>query len=665
MLRDVLFRLRDQWPWSLGVPAVVLGCLFGSMRGTQSVDAESPHPASSRIPQTKAASLDGAAIRLSDLNDKPHTLSAEKHPRGCGLVFLSTECPIARRSLPEIGRLQKQFRKQGLPVYGVISDRSVTRAAAKKWRAEFKIDFPVLFDASGELAAALRPTHTPEAFVLDAHTRVAYRGRIDDFFKSVGRARQNVTNREFHDALQAVAAGRRPAVRYRKPVGCPVENVEPASAGGKVTYCRDVAPILYRNCVTCHRPGEVAPFSLTKYADAAKRAGWLSKVTKTGLMPPWNAKRGFGHFQDERLLTKAEIATLAAWAEAGAPQGDVSDLPERPKFTTGWALGKPDMVIRMPKPVQVPAGGADLFRFISIPLDLPEDRHVAAIDFRPGNPLVVHHAIVAVAPQAFIKNFGASAEMPAFDPVRDGLPRIVKLIRQARSGNQNLNFGLLGAWVPGMRPYRHPAGHGIPLKKDATLLLQMHYAPSGKPETDQSEVALYFCKKPVKRTVGGVALNKMNLNIPAGASKHRVETSLTLPVDVTLLGIAPHMHLLGREMKVTATRPDGTTEKLIWVDDWNWNWQGQFRYAKPIRLPKGTRVDLKAVYDNSAKNPANPHSPPKNVRFGRKTTDEMCICFLQLAFDRPADQQAVRRAALKNVLSQFGGRFRGLLRLMD
>ncbi|QDU98975.1 redoxin domain-containing protein [Lignipirellula cremea] len=605
----------------------------------------------------EAGRVDLAAFHPSDIDGKSQTLFVPGSTAGVGIVFLSTECPVARRYLPEIGRLAEQFAGQGITVYGVISDRSVTRAAAKRWQSEFQIEFPVLFDASGELAAGVQPTHTPEAFVFDAAGGLVYRGRIDDFYGGVGRPRLKASRFEFRDALQAAVDGRKPAVAYAEPVGCPVEDVRTAAAEGDVTWCRDVAPILFQNCVACHREGAVAPFALTRYEDAARRAAWIAEVTRQRRMPPWKARPGFGHFQGERFLNQDEIATLAAWAKADAPQGDAADLPPTPSFPDGWLLGKPDMVVRMPQAIEIPADGADVFRYIAIPLDIPEDKYLSAVDFHAGNPLVVHHAIIAAGPEGFFEEMTAGAEMPGFDPLKDGLPRWLRL--QQRGGK---GFQLLGAWAPGSRPFRFPDGVGAPLRKGSTLLLQVHYAPSGKPETDQSEIAFYFCRTPVTRMAGGVGLNVMNLKIPAGEAEHRVSTSMTLPVDATLLGLGPHMHLLGRQMKVTAVKPDGTVEPLIWVDDWDWNWQGQYRFARPIRLPQGTRLDLEAVFDNSANNPANPHTPPQLVRFGRKTTDEMCLCFLQFALDEPEDQQALRKAMFRTVMGQFGSRFRLLFR---
>lgn len=663
--------MRTRLPLALGILACVAflsGLVISATRAQTSNKNDDKTVApqktiESKTTQSTTEKVDFDSLRIGDIDGRQQNI-LPKNAKGVGLVFLSTECPIARRYLPEIGRLAKQFHKDGVNVFGVIADPSATRAAAKKWQTEFSLEFPVLFDASGELAVQAQPTHTPEAFVFNAQGELVYRGRIDDFFGDVGRSRQRVTKREFADALKAVANDQRPTISYRKPVGCPVETTITNAKKDTITYCRDVAPIIYQNCAGCHHDGAVAPFPLMSYQDAAKRANWLAEVTKTGLMPPWNAKPGFGHFQDERILTEREIATLSSWAKAGAPLGNKEDLPPTPVFSNDWKLGKPDLVVKMPKAVTIPADGPDVFRVITLPLNLPEDRDIAAVDFRPGNPLVVHHAIIAMAPKEMVANL-KETEMPGFDPIKDGLPRLLKMAHLSKDNSGKANFGGLGAWVPGMRPYRMPDGMGIPMSKDACLVLQMHYYPCGKVAEDQSEVAIYYCDKPAKRKVAGFALNMLNLKIPAGEAKHLVKTSLTLPVDATLLGVGPHMHLLGKEMKVTATLPDGKVENLIWIENWDWNWQGQYRFAEPVRLPKGSRLDLVARYDNSADNPANPNTPPKLVQFGRKTTDEMCLCFFQVALDRPEDQAILRRAAFQNMLRQFGNRFGGLLGLSE
>jgi hypothetical protein len=399
-----------------------------------------------------------------------------------------------------------------------------------------------------------------------------------------------------------------------------------------VTYTKDVAPILFAHCAGCHRPGEIGPFPLLTYKDAAKRADFLKDVVSERRMPPWKAEPGFGSFHDERRLTDAEITTIARWADTGAKEGDARDLPP-PKFTDGWQLGEPDLVLKMAEPFTVPAGGRDVFRCFVLPTNLAEDRSVAAVEFRPGNRRVVHHALF------FLDSTGAARHKE--EAPGKGFPGF--------GGPGFLPTGTLGGWAPGATPRPLPDGMGRPLAKGSDLVLQVHYHPTGKEEQDQSQIGIYFTKKPAEKVVSGIPLLNRKIYIPAGIERHKETATFTTPVDVEVIGIAPHMHLLGREMKVTATTPDGKVVPLVWVKDWDFNWQGQYQYREPIKLPKGTRFDLEAVYDNSEKNARNPNSPPKKVTWGEQTTDEMCLCAVQVVTKNAADRRALLLEVLRSV----------------
>lgn len=560
-----------------------------------------------------------AAHKVLDTAGAVHQVGATAAP-GMAVVFLSTECPISNRYVPTLNRLAKEFRERGVPLYGVVSDATTTRRRAAEFAEEFRLEFPLLFDASGALAKAYRPTHVPEAFVLDHEGEVVYRGRIDNRWAEVGRERTVITKHDLRDALAAVAEGETPATRKTEPVGCyfevPPEDVKSA----KVTYARDIAPILQANCVKCHREGEVAPFPLTSYEDAAKRARWIAEVTRTRLMPPWKIAPNFGHFKDERRLSDDEIALLAAWSEAGAPKGDPADLPPPREFPEGWQLGEPDLVLEMPEAFTVPADGKDIYQHFVLPVELPENVMVQAVEFQAGNPGVVHHAIFYLDKSGRARKLDAQEPGPGY----------------SRFGNPGFSpSGTLGGWAPGLVPRRSPEGTGRPLAKQCDFVMQIHYHPSGKAETDRSRVALYFAKEPVEHRIRTKFVINHRLAIPPGKKRFRVTADYTVPVDVELLSVLPHMHLLGQEMKVVAKLPDGTTEPIVWVTDWDWNWQGQYHYVEPLFLPAGTELELEAFYDNSANNPANPNSPPQLVKWGPQTTDEMCVCFFELIVHKP------------------------------
>jgi hypothetical protein len=413
-----------------------------------------------------------------------------------------------------------------------------------------------------------------------------------------------------------------------------------ALADDEVTYTKHVAPILFKHCASCHRPGEIGPFPLLTYADASKRAKFLKEITSDGRMPPWKAAPQDHAFRDERRLTDEEKRTIARWADGGSKEGDAKDLPAPPKFPEGWQLGTPDVVLKMAKPFTVPATGRDVYRCFVIPIPTDADRTVAAVEFRPGNPKVVHHAIF------YTDALGQGRKK---DPDGSGYA--------SYGGPGILPTGGLGAWAPGATPRFFPDGMGLYLRKGSDLVLQVHYHPSGKEEPDQSQVGVYFTKKPAEKVVTGIAIASRTLNIPAGAKEHRVSAqSEPLPVDANAVAVAPHMHMIGRKMKVTAALPEGGSLQLIDVQDWDFNWQGAYQFEKSVRLPKGTVIKVEAVYDNSKDNPQNPSDPPKPVRWGEQTTDEMCLLGVQVVADSAADLRqiaAMRSARLGGAI--FGG----------
>ena len=421
----------------------------------------------------------------------------------------------------------------------------------------------------------------------------------------------------------------------------------PAFAEGP-TFNKDVAPILRKNCAGCHRPGEVGPFSLIDYKDAAKRSGFLGEIVASRRMPPWSPEPGFGEFHDARRLTDPEIKTITDWAAAGAPEGNPKDLAEPPKFPEGWQLGTPDLVLKVPSSFEVPSNGRDVTRCFVIPIPTDSDRTVAAIEFRPGNRKVVHHALL------FLDSTGAARKKDEADP---------SLGYSSFGGIGILPTGSLGGWAPGAMPRFLPDGMGKMLRKGSDLVLQVHYHPDGKPESDQSTVGIYFTKAPARQIVAGIAVRTRKLDIPAGESHYHVTAqSEPLPADVQAIGIAPHMHYIGKEMKVVAEAPDGSTTPLIWIKDWDFNWQGQYQFKTLVKLAKGTIIKLDASYDNSEGNPRNPSKPPKPVHWGEQTTDEMCLLGVQVVTETSADLAKIVRmqgnmlgAALMGGLGNRGG----------
>ncbi len=407
------------------------------------------------------------------------------------------------------------------------------------------------------------------------------------------------------------------------------------------TFNKDIAPILYKNCASCHRPGEVAPFSLLTYSDAKRYAPTIADATSKHIMPPWKASPGFGEFADVRALSAEQIATISAWAKNGAPEGDTKDLPAAPKFTDGWALGPPDMIVEMPDTYQVPADGYDIYKCFVIRTDFPEDTPIASVEVRPGNRRVLHHTVIYTDPaHAARARAGDSGSYTCY-----GGPGITAI-----------QTDLMAGWAPGMNVKRMPDGVAFVAPKGSDLIVQNHYHPSGRPESDKTTIGIYFQKTPVVKRIFGIPMVQPNLRIPAGESHQRVTATFTTPIELELSGIAPHMHLLGREMKITATLPDGDVKPLIWIKDWDFNWQLGYEFKESLALPAQTRFDLEAFYDNSAANPKNPSNPPKAVAWGEATTDEMCAAMLICVSPRASDRLTSWMSLAQQLLAGPAGR---------
>lgn len=402
--------------------------------------------------------------------------------------------------------------------------------------------------------------------------------------------------------------------------------------GAAPTYAKEIAPILNKNCVECHHPGEVAPFSLVGYDNARKWARMAADVTHSRLMPPWKASPGFGEFKNDRRLSEQDIALLQKWASAGAPRGNPREEPKAPMFADGWTLGKPDRIVSAEKPYTLGAEGTDVYRNFVVPVDSKDDLWISAMDVRAGNKKIVHHVIV------FIDGRKQGRKLEA--KTKDGMPGY-----DSFGGVGFAPDGALGGWAPGFRPAFSPAGTAMRIPAGSDLVIQVHYHKDGKPETDHTKIALYTAKYPIKKEMDLIWWFKFGINIPAGAKAHPESVTYTIPEDVTVYGMMPHMHLLGRSMQAVATLPDGTQKPLIKIDDWDFNWQMSYSYKEPLKLPKGTKVKIDAVYDNSSENPRNPNNPPKQVRWGEQTTDEMFLLLGGYTVDKVDGPLKHRRSA--------------------
>jgi Flp pilus assembly protein TadD len=421
-----------------------------------------------------------------------------------------------------------------------------------------------------------------------------------------------------------------------------------------VTFNRDVAPILFANCATCHRPVETAdgrpamrrtaegrvlgplcvagaPFSLLEYESAQTHAKEIAAATKSRAMPPWLPEPSHAQFLNERRLRDEEIATIQQWVAQGAPEGDPAERPHPPTFADGWQLGTPDLVLSADTYTLEPAN-REVFRNFVIPVPGSSTRYVRAVEFRADNPQVLHHASLGLDPTRVGRQLDRADPGPGFATMPE-------------NEVQNV-FG----WSPGKVPILEPADTAWPLEQGSDLVVQLHMVASGTRETVQPKIGLFFTSTPPTRVPIAVKLESKAIDIPAGDSNYVIEDSYVLPVDVDAVSVYPHAHYLAKEMTGTATLPDGTMTSLIRIRQWDVRWQDQYRFRTPISLPRGTTLRMRFTYDNSETNKNNRHAPPQRVRWGPQSTDEMGALWLEVIPRDPNGARALTRDYFRRAL---------------
>jgi peroxiredoxin len=561
-------------------------------------------------------------------SDREVSLYGFRGKKAAVLVFTGIDCPISDLYMPRLVELARSYEDKGVVFLAINSNAQDTAEQVAAHARTFGVGFPVLKDAGNRVADLLLAERTCEALVLDGSARLRYRGAIDDQY-GVGSARKDRPVQDYLvKALDAVLAGREVDTTATSVVGCLIEKVEPAAVApprprirpaapeivaawadadekvevGQVTYAADVAPILQNKCQACHRPGQVGPFSLLSYDDARRRSAMLGEVVEDRRMPPWHADPRHGHFENDRSLSPQERATLLAWVEQGAPLGDTAVLPAPRRFPEGWTIGQPDVVFEIPEPYTVAAQGTLPYQRFRVSTHFHEDKWIQAAEARPGDRAVVHHIIVYVV-----------------DPQGD---------------MRNLSRAHLCGYAPGDMPSIYPGGTAKKIPAGSDLVFEIHYTPNGKVRTDRSAVGLIFAREPVMRQARTIGIAQPKFAIPPGDDNYRVDSSFTFRDDARLLSFMPHMHLRGKDFNYTAHYPDGTTEVLLSVPAYDFGWQSYYRLAEPKPMPRGTRIDCVAHYDNSAGNLANP-DPTKTVRWGEQTWEEMMIGYIDADFALP------------------------------
>ena len=593
-----------------------------------------------REPSTANVGKKIANLAFQDESGQSHSLYSLKDKKAIVLVFYSFECPVSTSYAQALTDMVTEYGKHGVSFIGLTINDDDTPAEVARQAAHFNLNFPVYLDGKLAAARALKAETTPECFVLDGGYVLRYRGRIDNSYAERLQKHPQVTRHDLRQVLGELLSGRPVSVQATLAIGCAIPRADKSLAGLKpaprgVTYHRDVAPILQNHCQQCHRPGEVGPFSLMSYKQAVNWADDIKSYTQKGVMPPWKAVEG-PEFHNDRRLAREDIATLAAWVDGGTPEGDPRDAPPPRKFADGWQLGTPDLILTAEADFTLGPTGRDLFRCFVLPTHLTEDKYVAALEVRPSNPRIVHHTLQfidtvgrgqALETAARNKKVPASDEHPA-DATYDRGPGYTSAMGAGLGFQRDL-----GGWAPGQMPRYLPDGAGFFLPKNSDIVMQVHYHRNGRIEKDRTQIGLYFAKKEVTQPWRTGMLPKAEWlrlllwNIPANAERHPYQGDRWAAADFTLHTVMPHMHVVGKEIKVTMTPPGGEPETLIAIKEWDYNWQETYLLKEPIHVKKGTQIHVDAYYDNTSKNPNNPFQPPRDIHFGEQTFNEMCFVF--------------------------------------
>jgi len=555
---------------------------------------------------TKPVTKTVRPFTLTDAAGKDWSLKDHKTKKAIVVVFLGTECPVNNAYLPRLAELHKTYAIRDVAFVAINANNHDTPVRIAAHAKEHNIPFPVLKDTANIIADQFGARRTPEAFVLDGAGTILYQGRIDDQY-GIGFTRPAPRRRDLAEALEEILAGKAVSRPLAPVAGCPIARTIKPKTDGTVTYTKDVARILQKNCQECHRPGQVGPMSLLTYEDALGWEASIREVVEERRMPPWYADPKHGTFSNNRRLSKEDRDTLLAWIKQDCPQGDARDLPPARVFPKGWSIGEPDVVFSLPKDFNVPArGGKNGIRYQYFPVDtnFDEDRWVQAAEARPGNRAVVHHILVYILEPG-------------------------KGMRQNRT--DGIGDGLLVAFAPGELPAVFAPGTAKKIPKGSKLLFQMHYTPNGVEQKDRSSVGLIFVKQPPKHEVLTRAITQRRLLIPPGEGNYEARSATTFKEDARLLSLMPHMHLRGKDFEYRVVFPDGKSDILLRVPRYDFGWQSNYRLEKPLDLPAGTRIECTAHFDNSTDNPNNPDAT-KAVRWGEQTWEEMMIGFVDYVY---------------------------------
>jgi len=563
----------------------------------------------------KTASAVGLAERLAstkrtDFQGKDWAWSELAGEKGTVVVFLGTQCPLAKLYTPRIEELSTKYAKSGMRFVAVDPNVQDSLAEMGAHARKHQLTIPFIKDPDQSLADLLGATRTPEVCVLDTNAELRYRGRIDDQF-GIGYAKEKGTASELIDAIEAILSGREVPTALTAAPGCLIGRVHhkksDAATGVPITYAEHVAPVLQAHCVSCHREGDIGPMDLSTYEDAAAWADMIVEVTQNRTMPPWHATQDHAKFANDRTLSEQELSILEQWAAGGTESGDLQKVAKPIAATSGWLLSKePDLVIPMSEEAyRVPKEGTINYQYFRADVGNDKDLWVRGLEILPGARDVVHHVLVFVAPK------GA---------------------RKRDLGGARTFFA---GYVPGTRAELMPSGYAKRIPANSELVFQVHYTPNGTATEDLSKLGLLFTdEQSVTHEVITTSAVNLRFSIPPGAANHAVTATLPekLP-ECELLSFSPHMHVRGKSFKYTIVYPGKRREVVLDIPHYDFNWQTEYRLASPIQVPAGTRMRCDATFDNSDGNLNNPDSKAW-VSWGDQTYEEMMIGYFHYAVKR-------------------------------
>ena len=540
---------------------------------------------------------------LVDLDGKARTLSEFTAKRPAVIALVSTSCPVSKRTLPSLARLEKEFAARGV-VFVLIAPTSTDSAA--DLRAALKgagFSAPCLRDPKNTLLATLGARATTDTFLVDAAQTLVYRGALNDQY-GLGYSLDAPSQRYLADAVTATLENRAPAVPATEAPGCLLDLGDAKPATMDVTYHNRISRVVQANCLECHRAGGLAPFPLETHEQVVAKAGMIKKMVDRGLMPPWFAAApaagAHSPWKNDRALAARDKADFLAWLNAGKPEGNALDAPLARTFPSDWVIGQPDAVVQIPNPIAVKAEGTMNYINVTVQTSFGEDRWVRGYEVQPTAREVVHHVLIFVQ--------------------KPGQGRF--------EGEEDERTGFFAAYVPGNNHIVYPDGFAKLLPANTKVRFQIHYTPNGTATLDQVKLGLIFAKEPPQHIVRVAGIVDHRISIPPGAAHHPETGTIPVPMDVKLLALNPHMHVRGSAFRYEVALPDGTLRTLLEVPHYDFNWQVSCRYAEPPTIPRGSTIRATGWFDNSANNPANP-DPTKTVRWGLQTSEEMMIGYVE------------------------------------